>query len=495
MTVGTNSSFKILALFFAMMSTGCHQGKDSHITVWVSSEVHSSDPLEFDLASHHVSQRPTVATLVNAYSSSAPSPYLAKSWSHSPDFKKWTFRIREGVTFSNGDRITPKAVATSLTRMSFLLQKSGSRDGFLEHLVGAIKSKRASDVPIGIGTTDSDISLSFNVPVPRALELAAFGLYGIVHHSDFDPINGAWKSGLGIVASGPYSPNPDSKTFQLIKRTDYPKELSHSNSARTIEVLWGIDARKDADLIEAVSDEDPVTNRKFIGPVHNEFLFARIQGSENPRSPFHARHVRSAIRTAFYKALSEQGFTPSRSFFPRGVSGIAEPTETVEPQLQTTDLLKGIEIIYRKNPYPSAVSRAYELAIESAIMALGGKPKQKSLPLRELLKAIHNQTNIQECDILIMGSGILLDSPHDDIRFMFLSKEGIYLPDEGGAIGKMVAGGKFDVQAVNQAIWDQKLLWPLSHRASGLFVSDRIDMSKINLSMPVTDLSWIGVKN
>lgn len=93
-----------------------------------------------------------------------------------------------------------------------------------------------------------------------------------------------------------------------------------------------------------------------------------------------------------------------------------------------------------------------------------------------------------------MGSGILLDSPHDDIRFMFLSKEGIYLPDENEQIAKMVKDGKFDVQAVNQAIWDQKMLWPLSHRASGLFVSDRIDMSKINLSMPVTDLSWIGVK-
>lgn len=43
-------------------------------------------------------------------------PCLAESWENSKDGKTWTFKIREGVKFSNGNDMTPEAVKSSLER-------------------------------------------------------------------------------------------------------------------------------------------------------------------------------------------------------------------------------------------------------------------------------------------------------------------------------------------------------------------------------------------
>ncbi|MBE1285321.1 MAG: peptide ABC transporter substrate-binding protein [Rhodobacteraceae bacterium] len=45
-----------------------------------------------------------------------PSPDLALSWEATPDAKEWTFKLREGVTFHNGNAFTAEDVAFSLMR-------------------------------------------------------------------------------------------------------------------------------------------------------------------------------------------------------------------------------------------------------------------------------------------------------------------------------------------------------------------------------------------
>ena len=43
-------------------------------------------------------------------------PCLASEWTNSEDGKTWTFTIREGVKFSNGNDMTPELVKASLER-------------------------------------------------------------------------------------------------------------------------------------------------------------------------------------------------------------------------------------------------------------------------------------------------------------------------------------------------------------------------------------------
>ena len=43
-------------------------------------------------------------------------PYLAESWEMSPDGRQWTFKVRKGVKWSNGDDLTSADVAFSFER-------------------------------------------------------------------------------------------------------------------------------------------------------------------------------------------------------------------------------------------------------------------------------------------------------------------------------------------------------------------------------------------
>ena len=49
-------------------------------------------------------------------------PCLATEWTNSEDGKIWTFTIREGVKFSNGNDMTPEMVKASLERTIQILQ-------------------------------------------------------------------------------------------------------------------------------------------------------------------------------------------------------------------------------------------------------------------------------------------------------------------------------------------------------------------------------------
>ena len=53
-------------------------------------------------------------------------PWLAESWEASADAKKWAFKIRKGVLFSNGKTLTAEDVVATLKRHSDENSKSGA---------------------------------------------------------------------------------------------------------------------------------------------------------------------------------------------------------------------------------------------------------------------------------------------------------------------------------------------------------------------------------
>jgi peptide/nickel transport system substrate-binding protein len=56
-------------------------------------------------------------TLVRADQNFTLAPALATSWSSTPDAKSWSFRLRDGVTFHGGGKLTAKDVAYSIMRI------------------------------------------------------------------------------------------------------------------------------------------------------------------------------------------------------------------------------------------------------------------------------------------------------------------------------------------------------------------------------------------
>ena len=94
----------------------------------------------------------------------------------------------------------------------------------------------------------------------------------------------------------------------------------------------------------------------------------------------------------------------------------------------------------------------------------------------------------------MLATGISLEEPLDVVRFMFLSEEGIRLPDEDGSIRAELGRENPDIQKINELLWEQAIVWPVMHYSSGLWARGEIDFSEINLSLPPTDFEWLGQK-
>ena len=76
---------------------------------------------------------------------------------------------------------------------------------------------------------------------------------------------------------------------------------------------------------------------------------------------------------------------------------------------------------------------------------------------------------------------------------MFNSKHGIQLPDENGDIIKLLSNKNFNVQEVNQKLWDQAIVWPITHSSSGMWVkkSSKINYTKMNSSAHPLDAQFL----
>ena len=52
-----------------------------------------------------------------------------------------------------------------------------------------------------------------------------------------------------------------------------------------------------------------------------------------------------------------------------------------------------------------------------------------------------------------------------------------------------------NIQKINQELWDQAIIWPVTHTADGIhFDSRKVDISLLNVDLPPIDLMWIGSK-
>lgn len=95
--------------------TSTSKNKDGEITIAVTSFADTLEPTE-QYFSWVVSRYGVGETLVRFDENGEITPCLAESWENSEDGKTWTFKIREGVKFSNGNEMTPESVKSSLER-------------------------------------------------------------------------------------------------------------------------------------------------------------------------------------------------------------------------------------------------------------------------------------------------------------------------------------------------------------------------------------------
>src|SRR3954452_1475808 len=101
-----------------LASPAIAQKQSGSITVGLELDIAGFDPLKvgvFDTASFTAAAA-IFDTLTTLDDKGQPQPKLALSWSHSDDFKTWTFKLRPGVKFHDGTPFNAEAAKANYVR-------------------------------------------------------------------------------------------------------------------------------------------------------------------------------------------------------------------------------------------------------------------------------------------------------------------------------------------------------------------------------------------
>lgn len=98
----------------------------------------------------------------------------------------------------------------------------------------------------------------------------------------------------------------------------------------------------------------------------------------------------------------------------------------------------------------------------------------------------------RKAEILFAATEVTPDQSESSVRFMFLSKEGIRLPDPTGRIREQLSKERLDFGRIEDLLYEDALVWPYRHFAWGTWARQDVDMSQINVALPNPRLQWVG---
>lgn len=137
-------------------------------------------------------------------------PWLAESWEANPDATEFTFRLREGVTFSDGSPLTAQTIAANFDDIKAAGAKSAA--------VASLRDYAGSEI-----VDDSTVTVRFNTPNAAFLSAAAGVPLSIASEKSLEIPYADRASGENVSGSGPYTLGSYTKDSEvnLEKREGY----------------------------------------------------------------------------------------------------------------------------------------------------------------------------------------------------------------------------------------------------------------------------------
>ncbi|PRX96556.1 ABC transporter substrate-binding protein [Allonocardiopsis opalescens] len=204
----TGAAIAVLAI--ALTACGGPGGSQDEgaatLTFGVQAPPNSLDPAQLHDGTQRYVWGSLYDTLIYSDNEGELQPAAAESWEYSEDARTLTLRLRDDMTFSDGDPVTSEAVRVTLER---------TRDtaGPQQNNLGAIESVDTPD--------EHTVVLNLSEPDPNLLVALAFGS-GVI--GDPDTIDDE-STALNPVGSGPYVLNReetvDGSTYVLERRDDH----------------------------------------------------------------------------------------------------------------------------------------------------------------------------------------------------------------------------------------------------------------------------------
>lgn len=453
---------------------------------------YTPDPFEFDYFMHHRCFKSVFANLIDHYSLKKRAG-LAEQWESNPDQTEWTIALRSDIFFSNGSPITSESVAVSLSRLAYLLHKKGSSHHLFTNMIGYGAQRSAADILQGIVASGSSIVLRFKTSSPDVPDKLAFGMYGIVHPSNFDQNSGAWSSESEVVASGPYRIFVNDGSKVELRVHPFVNQGMIAKKAPThVVIRWGEihNLIGTEDVIAGNSDFDVPNGYIFNGPVMNSFFYMHCFAWKNQKSRICADPIlRLQVRNKIYQRLG----VSQVSLFPPLTKGVTPTSVAPTNKEQSEVSLNGETVRVRKFIQPSKAVLEFLSAFEAVIKEMDGRVLYEEISGKDLDKLLEPSSKNFAVDMGVMGSGILVENPVEDLKFMFLSKEGIRLPNASAKIIHELQSTSPSVQMINEYLVSDGIVWPISHFSKGLWHRSRVRLEQINMLRPPIDFSWVEV--
>lgn len=470
-------------------------------SIYVTAAPFSPDPYKFDYQIHHIVYGSIFAKLVSQYKQGEIVGVLAQSWRSDSEGKTWTFKIRSGMKFTNGELITAESIALSIKRLLLVANRHKSGLDILHQIVGASNLSSMESPLIGVSAVGDQLIIQLNEQNPKLLDILSFGLFGIVHHSNFNKTSGDWLPETPLVSSGPYEITTSGAADMILSlRSDYPAYLRHKNAFQRVRITWNPEDRYKSEISSGFKITDGFDNTyKFASKTQDTAIFYfRCYTWLKKDSIFAKKKVRVALRDWVYQQMEATGYKPVLSFFPLALNGIRELGQK-EANVSALEILRGQKVkIYLPTTANLKPYKPLAEALQTLETRFGVNIKiipREDISSEQFHELIDSHAEHHVADAGLTGTGISILDPKSDIRFMILAKEGIRLPDDDGSLHATVKDENFSPQHINEIIWEQALAWPLFHTSSGIWVKDSVvDLSLFNHLLPFSEFEWIGAK-
>lgn len=317
--------------------TGKKDGKSKKLAVNLQSEPKSLDPQLANDASGITVDSLIYEGLTRLDKEGKVIPAAAEKWEISEDGLTWTFHIREGSKWANGDPVTAKDFAFGWFRA--LDPQTASEYAYeLYYINGAQdynegKGKK-EDVAIKI-VDDNTLEIVLNRPTPYLLSLLSFPTYYPINEKFYNESGADFSlSADKIMGNGPYSVKkwtPET-SIALAKNENYwNKDNIHLDELEIKMIsdpLSALNAFKNGEIdITELSGEQLIEYQK------DSKLYSYNKGSikflkfNNKNKLLKNQKIREAISMAIDRDemtnnVSKGNFKPAYGFVPEGYGGV-----------------------------------------------------------------------------------------------------------------------------------------------------------------------------
>ena len=251
------------------------------------------------------------------------SPLLAESWEHTPDLLRWTFRLRQGVQFHNGEAFSSETVKFAFLRAAG--SGSTNKDKRLFNSFVSVETPDAHTVELVVSEPNPDLPFLLGQATAIMVEPGSEASNGI-HPIGTGPYQlDNWRSGASLVLKK----WPDYRDAGNIALEQVTFRFISDTAAQAAALLSG-----DIDLFPRVqvarSLEQFRNNPRFqvlVGGSRAKTILAM----NHARKPLHDVRVRRAISAAIDRQAvitgAADGFgVPIGSYYVPGAPGYVDTT-------------------------------------------------------------------------------------------------------------------------------------------------------------------------